>query len=154
MSEFKAITTQEEFEMRLKERLEQKERNVLKKFEGYTSPEDLETIKSDYQSKIDTLNQSISDKDSQYSSEIEGYIQKIADYETDSVKTRVAIDMGIPLKLKDRLKGNRSVAELLSGLYSPAPPLASSEHTMTAEDEKKLKLENGYKEMAKKLGGY
>ena len=31
MSEFKAITTQEEFEMRLKERLEQKERNVLKK---------------------------------------------------------------------------------------------------------------------------
>lgn len=30
MSEFKAITTQEEFEMRLKERLEQKERNVLK----------------------------------------------------------------------------------------------------------------------------
>lgn len=159
MSEFKAITTQEEFEMRLKERLEQKERNVLKKFEGYTSPEDLETIKSDYQSKIDTLNQSISDKDSQYSSEIEGYIQKIADYETDSVKTRVAIDMGIPLKLKGRLKGTtedeiRADAELLSGLYSPAPPLASSEHTMTAEDEKKLKLENGYKEMAKKLGGY
>ena len=34
MSEFKAITTQEEFEMRLKERLEQKERNVLKKIRG------------------------------------------------------------------------------------------------------------------------
>ena len=64
MSEFKAITTQEEFEMRLKERLEQKERNVLKNFAGYTSPEDLETIKCDYQSKIDTLHQSISDKDS------------------------------------------------------------------------------------------
>ena len=64
--------------------------------------------------------------------------------------------MGIPLKLKDRLKGTtedeiRADAELLSGLYSPAPPLASSEHTMTAEDEKKLKLENGYKEMAKKF---
>lgn len=49
--------------------------------------------------------------------------------------------MGIPLKLKDRLKGTtedeiRADAELLSGLYSPAPPLASSEHTMTAEDEK------------------
>ena len=63
----------------------------------------METIKSDYQSKIDTLNQSISDKDSQYSSEIEGYIQKIADYETELSKTRVAIDMGNSIwKLKVR----------------------------------------------------
>ena len=92
--------------MRLKERLEQKERNVLKKIRGNINfAGRFGNYQSDYQSKIDTLNQSISDKDSQYSSEIEGYIQKIADYETDSVKTRVAIDMGIPLKLKDRLKG-------------------------------------------------
>ena len=55
MSEFKPITTQEEFERRLSDRLEQKERSVSKKYEGYISPEKLTEIKNGYEGQITTL---------------------------------------------------------------------------------------------------
>lgn len=108
MSEFKPITTQEEFESRLSERLEQKGRSVTKQFEGYTSPTDLEKIKKDFQTQITT---EVSKKFEGYMSPTEletlkrGYEEKIAKYETDSVKTRIAIETGLPLELKERLRG-------------------------------------------------
>lgn len=143
MSEFKPITTQEEFEDRLKERLEQKERSIKKQFEGYTSPEDLEKLKKEHQ---DELN-----KYSNVDEEIEGYKKKIADYESDSVKTRIAMEMGIPMELKDRLKGKdedeiREDAKILAGFSSSEAPLASS-------DTRDIKTENeqAYKKLLKGL---
>lgn len=160
MSEFKPITTQEEFESRLLERLEQKERSVAKKFESYTSPDDLETIKADYQKQIDDLNHSIKEKEEKYAGydeTIKGYESKIADYETDSVKTRVAIDMGLPLKLKDRLRGKteeeiREDAKALSSLVQKrSAPLSSVDPVYSKEDEKKLKLDESYKKFIRNL---
>lgn len=94
MSEFKPITTQEEFDKRIVERLEQKERAVKKSYEGYLSKEEVEKLKSDHQTQIDALNTSNDE-----------YKRKIAKYETDSVKTRIAIETGLPLELTERLKG-------------------------------------------------
>lgn len=118
MSEFKPITTQEEFESRLSERLEQKGRSVTKQFEGYTSPTDLEKIKKDFQTQITTLNGQLENAQNEVSKKFEGYMspaeletlkreyeEKIAKYETDSVKTRIAIETGLPLELKERLRG-------------------------------------------------
>lgn len=157
MSEFKPITTQEEFDARLSERLKQKERSVASQFEGYTSPSDLETIRSDYQKQIDDLNALVETKKAEYDNQIQGYQKQIADYETDSVKTKVAIDMGIPLELKDRLKGAteeeiREDAKAFSGYAQPRKvPLASAEPVYSKEDVEKAKLNEGYKKMIKNL---
>ena len=42
MSEFKAITTQEEFDEIIKDRLERERKTVEKKFEGYMSKDEVE----------------------------------------------------------------------------------------------------------------
>ncbi|MFQ6794677.1 MAG: hypothetical protein ACLRT4_18120 [Thomasclavelia sp.] len=169
MSKFEPINTQEEFENALRERLEQKERSVAKKFEGYTSPEDLKKIKEDYDAKISSLNAQIETAKTEAAKKFEGYTSpkdlesiksgyetKIAKYETDSVKTRIAIDMGIPLELKDRLKGNtedeiREDAKLLSSFAASKrkPPLASLDVSVDNIDE--ARLNESVRQMVKNL---
>lgn len=139
MSEFKEIKTQEEFEQRLAERLSQKERSVRKEYEDYFSPDDVKKIKEDYQGQIDTLS---GDKVT-LETQIKDYKEKAVKYETDSVKTRIAAEMGIPFELIDRLKGEteddlRKDAELLSSYSKVVPPLANTETTETNDEYKKL----------------
>lgn len=60
---------------------------------------------------------------------------KVAALELDSLKTRIAVEAGLPLSLKDRLQGDSEITlrhdaqELAQALRSnkPAPPLRSSE---------------------------
>lgn len=112
MSEFKPITSQEEFESKLTERLAQKERAVKKQFDGFLSKDDVEKLKNEYETKIASLS---SDNDEKYKNYIapdelakikNEYETKIAKYESDSVKTKIAIETGLPLELRNRLKGS------------------------------------------------
>lgn len=151
MGEFKPITTQEEFEARLTERLEQKQRSVEKRFEGYTSPDDLESIKNRYQSQIDKLTEENdgykADKE-KTDGEIAGYKERIAKYETDSVKTRIANEMGLSAELADRLRGEtedelREDAKMLSLFSKRSSPLAHddpSDSKIDTNDEAYKKL--------------
>lgn len=139
MAEFQEIKTQEEFETRLAERLSQKERSVRKEYEGYLSPDDIKKIKKDYQGQIDTLS---GDK-SALETKIKDYEGKVAKYEADSVKTRIAAEMGLAPEFIDRLKGEtedelRKDAELLSSYSKVVPPLANTEVTDTNDEYKKL----------------
>ena len=145
MSEFTPITTQEEFDNRLLERLAQKERSVTKKFEGYTSPEDLTKIREDYENQISNLNGKLGNAEKEYSKKFEGYTSpedlekikkvyddRIATYERDSVKTKIAIEMGLPMEIVSRLKGSteediREDAKIFAGLIQREPPLARVE---------------------------
>ncbi|RHM59660.1 hypothetical protein [Coprobacillus sp. AF33-1AC] len=167
MGEFKPITTQEEFEKRLTERLEQKERSVTKKYEGYTSPEDLEKLKKGYESQIITLNGQLENAQSDVSKKYEGFLSpeqvetlkkdydtKIANYETDSVKTRVAIEMKLPLELKDRLRGSteeeiREDAKTLASLtgMSYQAPHYLNEPTPIKGDENDVVSDEHYKKL-------
>ena len=144
MSEFKPITTQEEFERRLSDRLEQKERSVSKKYEGYISPEKLAEIKNGYEGQITTLNGQL-ETALNSAKGFEGYTSpedlakikkdyddRIAKYESDSVKTKIAIEMGLPMAIISRLKGSteeeiREDAKIFAGLIQREPPLARVE---------------------------
>ncbi len=158
---FEPITTQEEFEKRLGERLAQKERSVKKEFEKYTSPEKLAEIRKEYDTKINNLTSeveaSVSEKYKDYRSpeDIKSlrkeYEDKIAKYETDSAKTRIAIEMGLPYEVKDRLRGSteeelREDAKLLCGFISKnEPPLAGGEPARGSNGSQAL--EQGYKDL-------
>lgn len=142
MNEFKPITTQEELDSALAERLERKQRTVEEKYESYTSPDDLEKLKNGYDLRIKELE-----------TEIANNKNKIAEYESDSVKTRIAMEMGLPAELRDRLKGSnedelREDAKLLAGFSKRKTPLATSEPS----DSKKTSRREEMRRMIKDLG--
>ena len=68
------------------------------------------------------------------------YEGKIAKYESDSVKTRIANEMGLPSSIASRLKGSneeeiRKDAESFAGFFQKEPPLATGEQTVANEDQ-------------------
>ena len=151
MAESTAITTPEQFEAALKDRMDR----YAKKFEGYTSPDDLAKIKSDYDGQIATLTKTAEEnakKYAGYDKELAERDAKIKGYETASVKTRIAHEVGLPYELSGRLSGDteddiRKDAESLVGLIGKGhqtAPLASSE---TTED----KVKTAVKQLSEKL---
>lgn len=151
MAESTAITTPEQFEAALKDRMDR----YAKKFEGYTSPDDLAKIKADYDTQIATLTKTAEEKAKKYAGydkELAERDAKIKGYETASVKTRIAHEVGLPYELSGRLSGEteddiRKDAESLVGLIGKGhqtAPLASSE---TTED----KVKTAVKQLSEKL---
>ena len=128
---FDPINTQEEFDAAIAARIERERKKFEgylspeqaadvfgKKYEGYLSPKDVEKKYAGYLSP-----EQAAEKDA-----------KLHKYETDSVKTRVALEAGLPFEMASRLHGEdedaiREDAEALFKLMGPAgaPPLADPE---------------------------
>lgn len=112
MSDFTPITTQEQFDAAIKERLER----ANKKYEGYISPADLDKIKADYDKQINDLTsaaEASAKKYANYDKEIAERDSRIKGFETASIKTRVAHEMGLPYGAGEYLKGDdeKSITE-------------------------------------------
>lgn len=104
MSEFKTIESQEQLDAILGERLKRAAETAEKKYEGWTSPDDLEKIKTSYDQKIKALK----DAASSTQATIDEKDAKIAEgekYRTDLEKTRIAVSAGLGIDFADRLKG-------------------------------------------------
>ena len=157
MAEFTPITTQEQFEAIMKDRLERERTSVAKKYEGYTSPTDLEQIRKDYDTQISTLSKDAETKAKKYAD----YDKQIAErdtrlkhYETASVKTRIAYETGLPYEMASRLSGDaeeeiRKDAEALVALIGQNKPVAP-----LADQESKPSGKNGaISALAKSLRG-
>lgn len=135
--DFTPITTQEQFEEAIKDRLNREKDSLGKKYEGYTSPADLEKIKSDYDKQISDLTKASevqAKKYADYDKQIAERDAKIKGYESASVKTRIAHETGLSYEAIEFLKGDdedsiRKSAESLKGLVgmTNVAPLASTE---------------------------
>ena len=124
MSEFKVIETQEQLDKIIGDRLARDRESYAKKFEGWTSPKDLEKINEDYASKIKALEEAnaevrkqLADKDVQ--------IAEGAKYRTDLEKTRIALGAGLKIEYADRLRGEnaeewKADAEILAKDFAAA----------------------------------
>lgn len=140
MGEFKPINTQEEFDAAISERIKRERETLAKKYEGYLSPADAaekeKTAKAAYEElkgKHDKLQKEAESHDKT----VQELNAKIKGYETDSVKTRIAHEAGLPYEMASRLTGDteeaiKKDAETLSKLVKAsgskgAPPLASRE---------------------------
>ena len=158
MSDFTKIETQDQLDAIIKERLDRAEEKYRKQYENYTSKEDVDKLKASYEKQLSDLNASYVEKDKAYAdfdktkAELEA---KIATYETNSVKMRVAHETGLPYEMIDRLKGSNeeeikkdaeSLVKLI-GNQNKISPLAN--HDDKTGD---TKLE-AYKKMAKSLKG-
>ena len=96
MAGFEAITTQEQLDAVIKDRLERERETLTKKYSDY---DDLKIKVSDYEKKIGELNKSIEDNEKKYADydqQLSALRIKVKGYESDSVKTRIAHEAGIP----------------------------------------------------------
>lgn len=129
MAEFTPITTQAEFDAAIAERLSRQEKSIAAKYEGFLSADDVSKLKAGYDQTINDLKSAKEASDTQLTEAL----SKIKGYEADSVKTRIALEMGLPYGMASRLAGDtedaiRKDAEALKAMMKPAAaPLANPE---------------------------
>lgn len=125
MSEFKPITTQEEFDAAIKERLSREKAKYSDYDQLKSLVEDLKKENVDLKSTIEADRQSKVDADKQ----LEDMQKQIAGYETASLRTRIALQHGLPYDLADRLQGTdeesfKADAERLASFVKPTEHFA------------------------------
>ena len=136
MADFTPITTQEQLDAVIGARLQRERETLAKKHGDY---DDLKTKVADYEKQIGEMSKNAEEAGKKYA----GYDKTLAElqskvkgYESASVKTRIAHEVGLPYELAGRLSGDdedgiRKDAEILSKLIGQqthtAPPIRSTE---------------------------
>ena len=125
MSDFTAITTQEELDTIVKARLAREKEKYADYDQLKTRVSDLEKENGALKSAAEASKTSAADYDKQ----IANLKKQVAGYETASLRTRIALQNGLPYDLADRLVGDdeeaiKADAERLAGFLKPAEPAA------------------------------
>ena len=146
MSEFKPITTQEEFDNAIKERLAREKSKYSDYDQLKSRVTELEEENVGLKSTIEANRQSKEDDDKK----LEEMQNQISNYETASLRTRVALQYGLPYDLADRLQGTdeesfKADAERLAGYMKPVSkvaPVKSTEPIVPKEDDERTMYRN------------
>ncbi|MBR4406071.1 MAG: DUF4355 domain-containing protein [Bacteroidaceae bacterium] len=137
MDEFKVIETQEEFDRAIQKRLAQKDKEQAERYKEYMSPEDVASLKGEYDKKFAELNEKLT----KAQEKIAGNDQVVTELtnranaaESDLLKSRIAHESGVPFELAGRLVGSneeelKADAEKFASFLAPksAPPLYTSD---------------------------
>ncbi len=131
---FTPIETQEQFDAAIKDRLTRDREAYAKRFEGFKSPDEVQALTDQLNSKIKSLEdaavatqEELAKKDAQ--------IAEGETYRTDLEKTRIAVAAGLDMKYAKRLNGStaeewKKDAEDLAKDFRAAhtfPPLGNPE---------------------------
>lgn len=147
--EFKVIETQEQLNEVIKSRLE---REAKKHSEATAELQsELNVLKSANEEQEKTI-QALNEKYAGVDETIATLQNKVKTYESDSVKTRICNEIGIPLEMKDRLRGEteeeiKADAEALNRILPKSQPALKSTEVIPTESEDNRAL----KEMLKNL---
>lgn len=130
---FTVIETQEQLDAIVGDRVARAKDSVRKEFEGWISPDELTKQTESLSSQIDGLNDQIktlTGEKTTLETQLSEKDSKIAEYETASVKTKIAREFGLSYEAEDFLQGSnedaiRKSAETLktlvgSGAKAPA----------------------------------
>lgn len=136
MAEFTAITTQEQLDAVIGERLKREREGAAKKYGDY---DNLKSKVAAYEKQIGEMTRAAEEQAQRYADydqRLAGLQAQVKDQETAAIKTRVALESGIPYELVGRLAGEteediRRDAEALAKFVgkgsTPPPPLRSTE---------------------------
>lgn len=103
---FEPIETQEAFDAMIADRLKRERDNVTKTFEGWMSPADHEKAVEQMKKELDEA----TDKLAESQEAAKELTAKVRKYESDSAKTRIAHELGLPFEMADRLRGDDEAA--------------------------------------------
>lgn len=135
MADFKAIETQEELDRIIQDRLSRQKESIEKQYADYETlkaeKQELETKAAAFQATIEETSASTK----AHEQTLADLNAKIAGYETANLRTRIALQNGLPFDLADRLVGTdedsiKADAERLAafvGKQSTPPPLKQAE---------------------------
>ena len=136
MSEFTPITTQEEFDAAIKDRLTRdREAQAKKTAEKYADYEDLKNKTAEYEKQIAGFKEQLKgaeEKDKKIA-ELEGSVKK---YELSALKTKIAHEAGLDYSLASRLNGDtedeirtdaKSLSDTIGKMKTSAAPAKSTE---------------------------
>lgn len=135
MGEFKAITTQEEFDNAIKERLQRQKEKIEEEYADYA---ELKTRKEELETELGTLKTTLAEQNestANYDKTISELNAEIAQHKTENLRTKIALENGIPFDLAGRLVGDdeesisadaKRLAELV-GNQEPIAPLKTVE---------------------------
>lgn len=131
MSDFTIIETQEQLDTVISDRLKRERETIKKQYEGFLSPEE---VTKKYEGFLSPDDEKTKYKDYLSPEEAAKKDAKIKEYETASVKTRIAHEMGLSYEAIGFLKGDdedsiKESAESLKSLMGTRqmPPPASTE---------------------------
>lgn len=139
MSDFTPIETQEQLDKVIGDRIRRAEQKAAEKYADY---EDLKTQNAGYVTQISQLQTQLQaqvDKAKESETSIADLTAKVHQYETASVKTKVALEMGLPYQMASRLTGDdekairadaEAMKQLIGAQVGPAP-LGSTEPSST-----------------------
>lgn len=105
MSEFTPITTQEELDALIADRLKRKDEQVAKKYGDYDALKERATT---YEEKVKEMTKQLEEltsKSQTYDKTVSDLEAKVKGYETADLKRRIATEKGLPAELADRLTG-------------------------------------------------
>lgn len=158
MSDFKVIETQEQLDAIIGERVKRAERRAEERAaEKYSDYDDLKTKAQTYEKQIADLSEQIKGgetKQAEFTKQIEELTGKVHQYETASVKTKIALETGLPYQLADKLSGDDEDAiredakKLAEFVAKPAAPMGSMEPDGSNDNPKDVALMN----MARQIG--
>ena len=142
MSEFKSIETQEELDRIIQDRLSRQKESIEKQYADY---ETLKAEKQELETKAAALQATIEETSTSakvHEQTLADLNAKITGYETANLRTRIALQNGLPFDLADRLVGTdedsiKADAERLAAFIKPkqpTPPLRTNEPPVGAED--------------------
>ena len=135
MAEFTVIETQEQLDRVIGERIRRAEEKAAEKYSDYES---LKKRNADLMTQIAQLTEQINKQTETIKGHdkiVEDLNNKVHGYETASVKTKIALELGLPYQMASRLSGTneeeiRADAETmiqLIGSQKPVAPLGSGE---------------------------
>jgi len=150
---FKPIETQEELNAIIKDRLKRERESAEKRFEGWVSPEDHAKAIEDANKAFDDYKK-VHEGDEQTIKELTA---KNKEFETASLKSRIAHEVGLSYEWISRISGEdeqsiRADAESLkklvgNGSSTPIPTKSTETATPSAHDSSVKSVLNGIKQI-------
>ena len=156
MSEFKVIETQEQLDKVIGERIRRAEEKAAEKYNDY---EAIKTQNAEYVTQISQLQEQLQKQTETINgnqSIVDDLKAQVQNYESSSLKTRIALEAGLPYKMAERLTGTteeevRADAEMmvkLMGAQTPAAPIGTNDPVITTDSK-----DAALKKLAAQLGG-
>lgn len=154
MSEFKVIESQEEFDARIKDRIERAKEKAIEdyKIEIKKTIDDLKSENSSLKNEVAGYKESLEEVKGKDET-IKGLNEKISAFERAEVKRNIALEYGLPFKLADKISGDdedsmKKDAEVMAKYFSDSkksyePPLKSYEDKVDDKDQALKNLLDG-----------
>lgn len=122
MAEFKAITTQEEFDEAIKARLDRQEKTIAARYSDYDALKEAAAKHDEERRSWHSQAQETAEKIKSLTAELETAKKTIKEHENKALKASIAAELGIPAGLTDRITGNtpdeiRKDAEALKAVF-------------------------------------